>query len=94
MRALLLQAFYSIRSCRARRAFCTDLGMLGVRGRNQAFVSLLRQAVADHQCPEGAFPAVPARQRRGLTFLNKQTPNSSALTWRSVTRRPDDNLLV
>ena len=25
--------------------------------------------------------------------LNKRTPNSSALTWRSVTRRPDDNVL-
>ena len=41
----------------------------------------------------GSFPAVPARQRRGRSTLISGPPNSSALTWRSVTRRPDDNVL-
>ena len=41
----------------------------------------------------GSFPAVPARQRRGRLTSISGPPNSSALTWRSVTRRPDDNVL-
>jgi hypothetical protein len=42
---------------------------------------------------DSTFPAVPARQRRGRLTLISGPPNSSALTWRSVTRRPDDNVL-
>ena len=41
----------------------------------------------------GSLPAAPARQRRGRSTLISGPPNSSALTSRSVTRRPDDNVL-
>jgi TolB-like protein len=40
----------------------------------------------------GHFRRCRPRQRRGRSASISGPPNSSALTWRSVTRRPDDNV--